>query len=99
MVSGFCIEYRLVQILPTPDAEAATRAPNAADWWRLSQYADDDLSTHLLLPFMMEALGEAEDAVEEAGGGMVEGYMRARVLAHNLGELGTLLRRRGDGGY
>ncbi len=99
MVSGFCIECRLVQPLPTPDAEAATRTPNAADWWRLSRYADDDLPTHLLLPFMMEALGEAEDAVEEAGGGMVEGYMRARVLAHNFGELGTLLGRSGDGGY
>ena len=89
----------MVQPLSIPDAQAATVAPTAADWWRLSPHADADLPTNLLLPFMMQALGEAEDAVEVAGGGMVVGYMRARVLAHNFGELSTLLGRSGDGGY
>ncbi len=65
----------------------------------LSPHADDDMPMNALLPFMLGALNEAEDAVEVAGGGVVEAAMRARVLPRDLEDLGTALGGGGDGGY
>ncbi len=65
----------------------------------LSPHADDDMPMNALLPFMLGALDEAEDAVEVAGGGAVEAAMRARVLARDLEDLSTALAGGGDGGY